>query len=198
MKQEEKSRRSREHILESAFAEFAGQGYAGGSINAICARGGISKGLLYHYYGDKDQLYLACVERCFQELTQYLAQELDPAAVTPEQYFDRRMDFFRANPHHQSLFRDTLISPPPQLVQAIRRCRAGFDRLNDALLRAILAHERLADGLTVEDAVVQLRLFEDLLSAYLRAAAGQEPAVEQYDQLCRRTLRTMLYGLLAR
>ena len=66
MKQEEKNRRSRTHILEHAFAEFALQGYLGASVNAICAAGSISKGLLYHYYADKDTLYLACVERCFQ------------------------------------------------------------------------------------------------------------------------------------
>lgn len=58
MKQVEKSQKSREHILEYAFAEFAEQGYLGASVNTICTAGSISKGLLYHYYADKDALYL--------------------------------------------------------------------------------------------------------------------------------------------
>ena len=44
MKQAEKNRRSRELILLHAFAEFAQHGYAGSSLNQICARGNISKG----------------------------------------------------------------------------------------------------------------------------------------------------------
>ena len=56
MKQEERSQKSRAHFLEYAFAEFARQGYLGASVNTICAAGKISKGLLYHYYADKDTL----------------------------------------------------------------------------------------------------------------------------------------------
>lgn len=69
MKPEEKNRKSREHILAYAFAEFAEQGYLGASVNTICAAGKIAKGLLYHYYADKDALYLSCVELYFQDLT---------------------------------------------------------------------------------------------------------------------------------
>ena len=48
MKQAEKNHKSRTYILTHAFAEFAAHGYAGSSLNGICAAGGISKGLLYH------------------------------------------------------------------------------------------------------------------------------------------------------
>lgn len=77
MKQKEKNRKSREHILEYAFQEFAKQGYQGASVNTICAAGKISKGLLYHYYPDKDALYLACVEKCYEDLTCALRDSLD-------------------------------------------------------------------------------------------------------------------------
>lgn len=47
-------------------------------MNTICTAGSISKGLLYHDYADKDALYLACVQRCFRELTAALNILLDP------------------------------------------------------------------------------------------------------------------------
>ena len=53
MKQEEKTRRTRQRILETAVAEFGEKGYAGASLNAVCAAGGVSKGLLYHNYYNK-------------------------------------------------------------------------------------------------------------------------------------------------
>lgn len=50
---------TRRAILESATLEFANQGFAGASVN---------KRMLYHYFGKKDDLYLAVLERSFARL----------------------------------------------------------------------------------------------------------------------------------
>lgn len=67
LKQTEKNRRSREYIIERACEEFSAHGYSGGSLNRICAGGGISKGLLYHYYAAGTSstwpVWSACSER---------------------------------------------------------------------------------------------------------------------------------------
>lgn len=198
MKQEEKNRKSREHILAYAFAEFAAQGYLGASVNAICTAGSISKGLLYHYYADKDALYLACVERCFQELTAALSASLNVQTVTPDQYFDARLRYFGEHPQHQRLFCDTVVNPPAHLLEAIAACRASFDALNKAMLTAILEKETLAEGISIPDAIRQLRVFEDCVSTYLKNAGQEEQQAEQPNRLCRQTFHTMLYGLIAR
>lgn len=55
-------RREREdQIVAAAVDEFAVSGYAGASMVAIAARAGISKPLIYQYFGSKDGLYLACL-----------------------------------------------------------------------------------------------------------------------------------------
>ncbi|MGN0779225.1 MAG: TetR/AcrR family transcriptional regulator [Aristaeellaceae bacterium] len=198
MKQEEKSQKSRAHILACAFAEFAGQGYRGASVNVICAAGHISKGLMYHYYADKDALYLACVERCFQELTDALSAALHARTVTPDQYFDARLQFFAQHPQHQRLFCDAVVNPPPHLRRELAACRASFDRLNETMLTAILEKERLAPGLSIPDAIAQLRIFEDCVSSYLKNAGTEQQQTDRHNQLCRQTFQTMLYGLIAR
>jgi AcrR family transcriptional regulator len=48
-----------EQIVRLAIDEFAASGYAGASVAAIAARAGISKPLIYQYFGSKDGLYLA-------------------------------------------------------------------------------------------------------------------------------------------
>jgi AcrR family transcriptional regulator len=50
-----------DQIIAVAVDEFAGRGYAGASMAAIAARAGISKPLVYQYFGSKDGLYLACL-----------------------------------------------------------------------------------------------------------------------------------------
>ena len=197
VKQAEKNKKSREHILSYAFKEFAAQGYQGASVNAICANGRISKGLLYHYYADKDALYLACVERCFRELTEYLSGHLEEETVTPDQYFDTRLQFFREHSCHQRLFCDAVINPQSHLKEALSVCRKAFDALNESMLTAILRKERLADGVSVSDAVRQLQLLADFTSTYLKNSEQGGCQLEEHERLCRQVLHTMLYGLIA-
>lgn len=198
MKQEEKSQKSRAHILQHAFAEFAERGYLGASVNTICAAGKISKGLLYHYYADKDALYLACVEKCYQELTTALSDVLDVGTVTPDRYFEVRLNFFALHPMHQRLFCDTVVNPPRHLYRELSERRASFDALNETMLTAILEKETLAEGLSIPDAIAQFRIFEDCVSTYLKNAGLEQQQTDKHNQLCRQTFQTMLYGLIAR
>ena len=46
--------------------------YEAASINAICAKSQMSKGLLYHNFTSKDDLYLQCVKLCYNQMTEYL------------------------------------------------------------------------------------------------------------------------------
>ena len=50
-----------EQIVAVAISEFAAQGYARASMVAIAAQAGISKPLIYQYFGSKDGLYLQCL-----------------------------------------------------------------------------------------------------------------------------------------
>ena len=50
-----------EQIVAVAVAEFAEQGYARASMVAIARQAGISKPLIYQYFGSKDGLYLQCL-----------------------------------------------------------------------------------------------------------------------------------------
>ncbi|MFN2518350.1 MAG: TetR/AcrR family transcriptional regulator [Jatrophihabitantaceae bacterium] len=48
-------------IVAVAIDEFAASGYAGASMALIARRAGISKPLIYQYFGSKDGLYLTCL-----------------------------------------------------------------------------------------------------------------------------------------
>ena len=57
MRQEERKERSRNLIIKAAMEEFASSGYGAASIEIICNRHGISKGMMYHYFHGKDELF---------------------------------------------------------------------------------------------------------------------------------------------
>ena len=47
----------RDKIINAAIEEFAANGYEKASTNEIVKNAGISRGLLYHYFRDKEELY---------------------------------------------------------------------------------------------------------------------------------------------
>lgn len=60
--------RTRLVIIEAAREEFAENGYDGARTDRIAIRTGMSKGVLYHYFNSKDDLFVAVLEDIYQEL----------------------------------------------------------------------------------------------------------------------------------
>jgi AcrR family transcriptional regulator len=57
--------RTRAMILAAATEEFMRRGLDGARVDAIAARAGTNKRMLYHYFGDKEGLYLAVLEEVY-------------------------------------------------------------------------------------------------------------------------------------
>ena len=53
---------TRAAILAEARTRFAAQGYAGTSVRAVAAAAGVDAALVHHYFGTKDDLFLAALE----------------------------------------------------------------------------------------------------------------------------------------
>ncbi len=59
-----------EQTLTAAHGLFAARGYADVKMDEIAAAVGVTKPLLYNYFGNKERLYIACMERAGDALTE--------------------------------------------------------------------------------------------------------------------------------
>lgn len=75
--------RTRERILSAAVAEFSEKGFDAARVDEIAARAGVNKRMLYHYFGDKDDLFLAVLERTYDDIRSREAG-LELSALDPE------------------------------------------------------------------------------------------------------------------
>lgn len=201
MKREEKNQQTKRRIMDSALAEFAQQGYGASSVNTICAAQGISKGIIYHYFKTKDELYLACVEECFGQLTEFLRAHRPEKGTVESQlegYFSARMDFFRAHPVYQPIFCEAVISPPGHLTAEIQARKQSFDDLNIAILENLLRPLPLRPGVTMAEVVDTFRRFQDFINANGQTAAINAQEFSLRDQRCKKALDILLYGVIAR
>jgi AcrR family transcriptional regulator len=69
-----------ERMLDAAEAVFGKHGFQAASMDEIARRSGITKALLYQYFGSKEGLYEACVERGRADLFEVLREAVTAAA----------------------------------------------------------------------------------------------------------------------
>ncbi|MDF2479575.1 MAG: transcriptional regulator [Sphingobacterium sp.] len=203
MKREKKNLQSRQRIFEGALKEFSAKSYAEASLNNICNDNDISKGIIYHHFKDKDELYLLCVKECFDALTAYLSDAIKTLNEAVEEhlrgYFDARLRFFSENPLYLNLFCNAIINPPVHLLNAISEIKSDFDTLNISVLTALLERVSLRPGVTVSEVVEDFRTYQDFFNArYLSIQQGcsAESILHDHEERCHRQLKMLLYGVI--
>jgi AcrR family transcriptional regulator len=85
---------TRARIFAAATAEFAEHGVAGARVDRIAGRAHANKASIYAYYGDKEHLFAAVLERVLGDLAD--AVPLDPHRV-PD-YVGELFDYHLAHP----------------------------------------------------------------------------------------------------
>lgn len=64
-------------ILNAAMKEFAQKGYKNASTNEIVKEAGISKGLLFHYFKNKKELFLFLFNHAIEVMTEKVYSKID-------------------------------------------------------------------------------------------------------------------------
>jgi AcrR family transcriptional regulator len=83
---------SRAAIVAAAIDEFAARGFKGASMDAIAARTDTTRALINYYFGGKERLYIAVLERVYAEIRE-AESRLDLDHLGPEDAVRRIVEF---------------------------------------------------------------------------------------------------------
>lgn len=100
----QKGNERRKQLLSVSLDEFITKGFYGTSTRSICRKAGISSGLLFHYFPNKESIYLELVKIGVEEMDIDTAQ----AMQTPKEYmFQALQGIFEQlenNPFYRKMF----------------------------------------------------------------------------------------------
>ena len=148
--------------------EFGVNGYAGGTINNICKKG-INKGLIYHNFKDKDELYLVCLENSCKKLVSMVEES---GCVSDQlQYMKLRMLFFTEYPNEAHIFFEAILQPQEKLRNRINQILEPFEEINEKIYRQVVSGISLRDGITQEDAIDYFRQMQRMFNGYFSSSA---------------------------
>ena len=201
MKREEKNQMTKRKIVESALREFSKNGYRGCSVNDICKNGGVSKGIVYHYFETKEELYLVCVEECFTLLAQFIGEDLIEWNGNKEEgldeYFRRRELFFYQSPKYKNIFTEAVVFPSTNLKEGIKEKISLFEDLNKKILKRMIENVKLREGLDIEDV---LDVFQDY-QGYINSSSNkkkQDDEFIEHEKRAKKAISILLYGVVER
>jgi AcrR family transcriptional regulator len=188
-------------ILDVAGSMFARDGYHSASMDEIAARADVSKPMVYAYFGSKEHLYLAYIERTGRQLLDRLersGQEEDPSL---DRLRARITGFLAFVEEHRDgwrvLFAEAASSRPlaeevadqrSRIVAAVRRMveNAGLElatHASDGMAHAIVgAGESLANWWLEHPSVPREQVadwYVGLVQAAVAAAAGRGERQQQ-------------------
>lgn len=206
MTQKDRQTHSRQKILTAAMEAFGAQDYDLVTMDSICTQGKISKGMMYHYYTGKEELFLCCLKTVFDALLEMLESQLQAlSALPPDQalheFFLIRERFFQAHPEQKNIFENALLRTPAGLEPHVQDLRAPIRALNRHFLGETLSRLHLRGTLTDEQA---MRYFESLelffwqLARQYQTEGPQAPmGLHELSRLADQMLDMILYGIAA-
>ena len=113
---------TRRRILAAATSEFAAKGLAGARVDEIAHRARVSKRMLYHYFGDKEALWLAVLEQAYLHIRSE-ERELDVSRLSPVAGMRRLIEFTIAYVRSHPDFISLLIGENLNRARYLRRSR---------------------------------------------------------------------------
>ncbi len=202
MKQSEKTKNTYNKIMQSAIEEFGEKGYDNASLNTICTKYSISKGLIYHNFKNKDELYLCSVEECFTKLVKYLKEgdySNNNAWENMKNLLTLRQEFFEKFKNYQNIFFGAVLSPPKHLIEEIKNIQKDYNEFNIGKFKALLKGVKLRKGITEEMAISYFLTYQEMFNGYFQNKMYKNKDLssisKEHDLNLLPILDVMLYGI---
>ncbi|WP_210528236.1 TetR/AcrR family transcriptional regulator [Rubellimicrobium arenae] len=158
----------RDQILDGARQVFMDQGYDAASMNDICRAAGVSKGTIYVYFSNKEELFVALMARERDRLFLDLDQLLDgdrPLRDRLHAYGCRLAELICSDDAVRA--QRIIISTAERMPELGARFFDGGTQRIQGSLRRLLERETVAGRLAVTDVPLAAQQFVELSAAGL-------------------------------
>jgi len=113
----------KERILKAAMEEFSKKGFSGASTNEIAKKAGVAKGLIFHYFKDKENLYLETYKKAVNTLMEEFEKFI--ATSKGKDFFEtlkgwayKKLEFMAENPEISD-FMLTILNLPKDMENKV-------------------------------------------------------------------------------
>ena len=180
-------------ILDVASSEFGASGYAATNLVDIAAKAGISKPLIYNYFGSKEGLFTACLDRAGAVLAdeiERIAREDAVAIVRGMKTLEGIFTILESRPYFWKLFFDVSAPTTGVIGASTTHYRDRITKLADEGVTELMTLQGNTDALDISAmTAVWMSVVDSLVTWWLD---HPDQTAEQMMQRCIRLLNALL------
>lgn len=171
-----RTERSKERIIRCAIMMLGEKGYDNFTISALCKTFNISKGLLYHNFSGKDEIFLCCVKICYEKMLNFLNKNSEIPTI--EQYVELRLEFFKENPLLSRIFFESFIQTKSRVYEDIKKIRNSLINFNRLVYSNFLKTVKLRRGLSEQNAMKYFEMLQKIFNSYYSSPAFKSEDID--------------------
>lgn len=143
-----------DRIINAAIKEFAQKGYDSASTNEIVKEAGISKGLLFHYFKNKKQLFFFLFDYCYNLVADEFYKKVD---LTERDFFKRirqavliKMDLQTNYPDILTFIQEAFMQDSPEIKDEFDKKKQELNAVNIGIIYDGIDHSKFRDDVDVQ------------------------------------------------
>ncbi|MFB3169807.1 TetR/AcrR family transcriptional regulator [Neobacillus sp. 179-C4.2 HS] len=143
-----------DRIINAAIKEFAQKGYDNASTNEMVKEAGISKGLLFHYFKNKKQLFLFLFDYCYSLVADEFYKKVD---LTEPDFFKRirqsvhiKMDLQTKYPDILTFIQEAFMQDSPEIKDEFDKKKLELNAINIGIIYDGIDLSKFRDDVDVQ------------------------------------------------
>ncbi|MBA4495686.1 TetR/AcrR family transcriptional regulator [Paenactinomyces guangxiensis] len=197
----------RDKVLQAAIKEFARCGYERASTNQIIQEANISKGLLFHYFKNKKNLFLATLDYCFNLLLNHMQPYMEEMSAD---FFERllelgkaKMKMFLDHPLEYRILMIAFADAPAEIAEEIKQRYEQTEAISYSFMLRGIDHSKFRPEIDQEKAIQLVMLsLEAMRNQWLqRFQVNEDKGLSQFDdalQEMEQMVEILKYGVYRR
>lgn len=168
-KEREKLYKRRE-ILLAALEVFAEKGYEHANIEEIAVRAEFSKGALYNYFSNKEEMFIALLDEGFEDFERIVKDGFDnhlPLREKFKRFTNGSLEYFEQNPDYLTLLFKENLQLKIKLISSFRERFAHKRQKLVAIMKAPLQEGIKRGALRSIDATQLVEVFWSIIFSFL-------------------------------
>jgi TetR/AcrR family transcriptional regulator len=143
-----------DRIINAAIKEFAQKGYDNASTNEMVKEAGISKGLLFHYFKNKKQLFFFLFDYCYNLVADEFYKKVD---LTERDFFKRirqavliKMDLQQQYPDILTFIQEAFMQDSPEIKDEFDKKKLELNAINIGIIYDGIDLSKFRDDVDVQ------------------------------------------------
>lgn len=194
----------KDKILKASLEEFSEHGFEKASTDRICQKADVSKGLIFHYFGSKEKLFMItmnnCIDDILDEFKNFNFQDKDFMSTIMETT-EIKYNFFKKHPMHYKLMMNGFYNTPKKLKDKLEQKYLELKQTGMNTFVDMIKDLPMKNDVSIDDvASVILAITNIVESKYLHYFTDEITSFEEFYDIANseyiKLMNIVLYGII--